>query len=318
MSNSSNTNGRAFEYICITTLKNVISKFRTVEIEESSTLSLCKNEWEKLSAPEKNIFQLGAIAAVNQILILEPRIEDKQADDVLKLAMQKDLSGVNGDVRDILIIRESIKWEIGLSLKHNNFAVKHSRIAKQLDFGDSWFGEKCSAQYWDEVAPVFEYLSEKKREGLNFSQLANKSKILYVPTLEAFKKELFRLLTLRKNNPAKLVEYLMGRFDFYKVVSVDSQNYTQIQAMNLHKTLNLPSPAKESLYKIPKVKLPSRVIHLDFVPGSETTLELYLDEGWHFTFRLHNAKKEIEESLKFDIKLIGMPSSVITINCKWV
>lgn len=319
MSNTSNTNGRAFEYACIITLRNLISEFRVVEVIVNNSLQVCKREWEKLSDSEQNIFLIGASAAANQILILEPRIEESfDDDDILTLSMQNDLSGVAGDVRDLLIIRSSIKWEIGLSLKHNNFAVKHSRIGAKLDFGESWFNIKCSEEYWADIHPIFEYLSQQKRLGLNFKQLPNKEDDVYVPLLKAFKKELIKIFSSNKKNPGRLVEYLLGRYDFYKIISMDSQKYSQIQAMNIHKTLNLDSTSKQSKYKIPKVKLPTRVIHLDFKPDSKTTLELYMDGGWQFTFRIHNAKTEVEESLKFDIQMIGMPTAVITINCRWV
>lgn len=70
---------------------------------------------------------------------MEPRIVE-DGDDVLELLIQQDSHGKEGDVRDILIVRRNITWKIGLSLKHNHFAVKHSRLSKNLDFGQSWFG----------------------------------------------------------------------------------------------------------------------------------------------------------------------------------
>ena len=52
-------------------------------------------------------------------------------------------------------------------------------------------------------------------------------------------------------------------------------------------------------------------------PGSDTTAELYLDEGWQFSFRIHNAKDYVEPSLKFDIQILGMPTTLMTIEQKW-
>ncbi len=67
------------------------------------------------------------MAGVSTILDLEPLILDDGEDD-LELKIQSDDKGKEGDVRDILIIRRGIEWEIGLSVKHNHFAVKHSRL----------------------------------------------------------------------------------------------------------------------------------------------------------------------------------------------
>lgn len=61
----------------------------------------------------------------------------------------------------------------------------------------------------------------------------------------------------------------------------------------------------------------TRIVSLDFKPNSLTTLELYLNNGWQFTFRIHNAEKEVKPSLKFDIQIVGMPTSIISIDSKW-
>lgn len=82
--------------------------------------------------------------------------------DVLELRIQSDTKGKEGDVRDILIVRHNIQWEIGLSLKHNHFAVKHSRLSQKLDFGAKWYGIPCSQKYWEDVRPVFTYLVQEK------------------------------------------------------------------------------------------------------------------------------------------------------------
>lgn len=58
-------------------------------------------------------------------------------------------------------------------------------------------------------------------------------------------------------------------------------------------------------------------MNLEFKPDSNNTLELYLDRGWQFTFRIHNASSKVESSLKFDIQIIGMPTSIVSIDCKW-
>ena len=42
-----------------------------------------------------------------------------------------------------------------------------------------------------------------------------------------------------------------------------------------------------------------------------------MDEGWQFSFRIHNASTYVENSLKFDIQIVGMPASIISIDCMW-
>lgn len=145
-------------------------------------------------------------------------------DDELELKIQSDDKGKKGDVRDVLIIRQGIEGEIGLSVKHNYFAVKHSRISENLDFGNKWYGVDCSKQYWEDIKPIF---------------------------------------------------------------------------------------------KLPISTLPTRIVSLEYKPGSKNTLELYLNGDWQFSFRIHNASTKVETSLKFDIQIISMPTTIISIDCRW-
>ena len=117
--------------------------------------------------------------------------------------------------------------------------------------------------------------------------------------------------------PKKMVEYLLGEFDLYKIISIDSRKITQIQTYNLHGTLNQASRTIKPKIEVPVACLPTRIVSLDFKPESNNTVELYMDGGWQFNFRIHNASTKVETSLKFDIQIIGMPTTIISINCSW-
>lgn len=110
---------------------------------------------------------------------------------------------------------------------------------------------------------------------------------------------------------------MLGEFDFYKVISIDNKQITQIQTYNLRGTLNKPSKKEKPKTIIPIAKLPTRIVNIDFKPESTNTIELYMNEGWQFSFRIHNASTYVENSLKFDIQIVGMPTSIISIDCKW-
>ena len=316
MSNKSNNQGRAYEYIFLNSLFEVISKIREVSIEKNSSLMASKQAWETLSSQDKEIYKISALTGVSIILDLEPLIIEK-SNDILNLKIQSDDEGKKGDVRDIVIMRGSIDWEIGLSLKHNHFAVKHSRLSKKLDFGEKWYGIPCSEEYWKKVKPIFDFLEEEKEKKTLWKEIVNKNEDVYFPLLEAFKTEI--LDQNRKN--IKLLEnmlkYLLGKFDFYKVISIDNKKVTRVQSYNLYGTLNQDGVHEKRKIEIPIIILPTRIVSLDFKPNSLTTLELYLNNGWQFTFRIHNAEKEVKPSLKFDIQIVGMPTSIISIDSKW-
>ena len=317
MSNKSNNQGRAYEFSYLITLFEEISKVRPAKIEENNSYFAAERAWNTLTESEKTMYKISALAGVNTIFDLEPLILD-DSDDELELKIQSDDKGKEGDVRDVLIIRRGIEWEIGLSVKHNHFAVKHSRLSKNLDFGKKWYGINCSKQYWRDIKPVFDYLDCEKQKGSKWSDLPNKEHDVYVPLLNAFKGELERQsLLLGRDIPKLMVEYLLGKFDFYKVIGIDSKKIIQIQSYNLRGTLNRQGNMRKRSIELPITTLPTRIISIGYKPDSKNTLELYLDGGWQFSFRIHNASTKVESSLKFDIQIIGMPTTIVSIDRRW-
>lgn len=76
---------------------------------------------------------------------------------------------------------------------------------------------------------------------------------------------------------------------------------TLIRTFNVHGDLNKPSKVKVSAITVPIVELPSEMVALKFKKDSDNTVEMYLNNGWQISFRLHNASKKVEPSLKFAI-----------------
>lgn len=316
MSNWSNNNGRAFEYITILTLNEKLSAIRTSQIIKNSSFQASKNAWDLIDEPLKRYLMSSANVAVKKIFELEPLLLEND-NNCVTLQIQKDERGIEGDVRDILISRSNIKWEIGLSLKHNHFAVKHSRLSAKLDFGNSWYGQPCSKNYWSEIKSVFDYCRAEKNKGLKWSQLSDKQNDVYTPLLNAFINEIKRASASDAEVPKKMVEYLLGKYDFYKVVSVDAYRLVQIISFNLRGTLNQQSKTIKSETIIPICDLPESILFIGIDPKRPSTVLLSMDKGWSFSFRMHNASTYVETSLKFDIQIIGMPTTIITINCLW-
>lgn len=316
MSEQSNNQGRAYEYICIMTLCEEIQKIRPAIVVLNSAYYANETAWNSIPTPLQGILVESAKAATATIFDMEPMILEK-GEDLVVLKFQIDKEGQEGDVRDIVISRQNVQWEIGLSIKHNHFAVKHSRLGRGLDFGARWFGIPCSDMYWADIKPIFDYLTEQKALNKNWSDIPSKDLQVYVPLLKAFMDEISRSNNANPNVPQKMVEYLLGEFDFYKVISIDSKRLTQIQAYNLHGTLNQSSRVIKPKIHVPVACLPTRIVSLAFKPESTNTVELYMDGGWQFSFRIHNAATKVETSLKFDIQIVGMPTAIISINCSW-
>lgn len=317
MSSKSNDQGRAFEYACILELENRIKAVRSVKIDNSSVQAAMKS-WHLQDRHIQNNFIRAAKAFVNTLFEAEPLIlECEDNDDVAVLSINRDADAERGDVRDIVISRNKIQWDVGLSMKHNHFAARHSRLSGKIDFGAKWYGVPCDKTYWKKVIPLFEYLTELKKNNLPWRDMTDKEQKVYVPLLEAFMSELNRAYEADNTITEKLMSYLLGIRDFYKVVAIDKKQITEFQTFNLRGELNCNGKKKKATLFVPIAELPNEIIKLRFKPNSTNTLELYMNNGWALSFRIHNASTIVEPSLKFDIQFVGVPRDIITINCSW-
>ena len=317
MSTESNDMGRAFEYACIIELKDRIEDHRPVAIDSDSAAA-AKRAWETRSEADHKMLIRAADAFIDTLFAAEPLVlECDGKNDIITLSINKDSDAEDGDVRDIVIARKSVRWDIGLSMKHNHFAAKHSRLSATIDFGDKWYKSPCSDSYWNTIKPVFAKLKKLKEHKEKWSDLPNKEDDYYYPVVKAFIDELNRAYQSDHTITAKFISYLLGVRDFYKVVAVDSKRVTEFQSFNLRGELNKDGKKNKATIIIPKADLPTEIIKLRFKPKSKSTAELYLNNGWSFSFRIHNASTIVEPSLKFDIQFLGVPANIITINCVW-
>jgi len=310
--------GKAYEYACVLAVNDLISSIRPVEIVDNSSLEIAKSHFNNdISDLERRNMSLSAKAGVQVIIQMEPRMYDGK--DKLTISLQPDtVATKKGDIRDVLIIRRSIKWEIGISLKHNHAALKHSRLSPKIDFGKEWFNCPCSEEYFKEINKIFSFLAESKKQGKKWSDFGKgKEFFVYRPVLMAFMKEFTRLAD-KKNITSKLIKYLIGSNgrDYYKMIHYDNHIVT-ITPFNLYGTLNQKGENATPLKTIPPVRLPKKILCMDFKEKSSSTLILSMDEGWQISFRIHNASTFVEPSLKFDIQLKGQPANLFYINATW-
>lgn len=308
-------NGKAFEYALLNEFLVRLKTLTTVSVVENIPFKTAQKYFLSFDEKEQSHYKLVASFAVNFLLDIEPRLSNGINDkDILQLEIVADKAGQSGDVRDVLAIRSLQKWEIGISAKNNHRAVKHSRLSNDIDFGKKWLDVPCSVNYFKEIKPIFDNLAKLRTASKaiqKWDTLGDYHTSVYVPVLDAFKNELLRL---DKDNVGivaeRLVEYLIGNQDFYKVIK--GKNKVEIQAYNLHGTLNLPFENVKPKAKVPKLKLPNRLIEVVYQENSKTTLLVTLNEGWQISFRIHNASSRIEPSLKFDINLVSAPHSLFS------
>lgn len=307
--------GKAFEYALLNAFLERVSQISYLSVLKNSSYLTAKRCYESFNKTDQRAYNLNANSAINFIIDLEPKLLNNiNLDDHLALEIASDKQGQTGDVRDVLAIRSSQNWEIGISAKNNHRAVKHSRLSNDIDFGTKWLGFACSADYFSDIKIIFDNLSNLKKTSKStqkWSSLGDYHTSIYVPILNAFRKELLRL---DKENPQivaqNLVQYLIGNRDFYKVIK--GKDKVEIQVYNLHGTLNQAFNKIKPKITVPKLKLPTRLIEVVYQNNSKTTLIVSLSEGWQISFRIHNASSRIEPSLKFDINLISVPQTLFT------
>ncbi len=291
--------GKAFEFAIVQAISELVPN---AIINQNKPFETSRTCFGKLDVQSIEQYRNHARAASYRLLELEPILREYPED--ISLIIQPDSAGASGDVRDIVIRASRMDWEIGISAKHRHFAVKHSRLSQTIDFGDKWLHRPCSERYFEEIQPIFDKLLEYRVRELEWKSIPSKDEI-YRKITSAFRDEFLRIADLDDEVPEKILRYLIGRHDFYKIVKVNG--YTTFQAFHFNGTLNRKYQNTKPTIKLNKLKAPTRIIELDHKLNSVSTLHLTMDEGWQISFRIHNASTNVEPSLKFDISLIGQP-----------
>lgn len=309
-------NGKAFEYACVLAVYEELHNEQNIELEESPQMLTAKKLYEGSDEALQRSLDAAARTSMRIIKRLEPQLCDPNGNEPLYLSIQADAAGIGGDVRDVLCIRRQNGWQVGFSCKHNHHAVKHSRLSGHIDFGKEWFGISCSEQYFKEIAPLFSELRQMREESrakgkpILWDEVEGKWERYYVPILQSFMDELKRINDCYANVPEALIRYLLGRYDFYKIITDDKNRTTRVEAINISGTLNQASGKVKPIVKVALLKMPTQFYHIGFKSGSQNTIEVVCDEGWQISMRIHSASSKVEPSLKFDVNLISVPSSV--------
>lgn len=305
--------GKAFEFALINEANNLFTGKFKINIVQDATYNIALACYNLFPVRSQARYSAAAVAALTHIVLLEPRLVNPQnATELLTLQLQPDSVGRLGDVRDILFIRSSQNWEIGISAKNNHKALKHSRLSDIKDFGLSWLGVPCSPGYWAAISPVFKQLAKLRDKGEKWKNLPNKHAAYYRPVLDAFMNELILINASNPGIPQKLISYLVGNNDFFKVMK--RAKIVEILAFNLKKSLGKSAGSIRSITTLPKLALPTQIIRFQMRPGSTDTLEMVCDKGWQLSFRIHSAETDVAASLKFDVNLIGQPVSMYAHN----
>lgn len=310
--------GKAFEYACLMSIYNELGRRQNVIIEETDPYRTAQSYFLDRTNVKRGDMELAANAATRIIVNLEPQLQSTSEINPLRISIQEDARGIAGDVRDIICLKRDPSWEMGISCKHNHSAVKHSRLSASIDFGHEWFGIPCSPQYFEQINPLFAELRGLKEAGQNWRDIIDKDTRFYVPLLNAFMGELERLYNQHHGQvPSALLGYLLGRNDFYKVITDDARRQTKIQAFNIYGTLNRSAGQLRPQTRVQQLRLPERINNIRYKDNSRNTIIVDCDNGWSISMRIHSASTRVEASLKFDVNLQGIPPALYTNHEAW-
>ena len=188
-----------------------------------------------------------------------------------------------------------------------------SVFVQKLDFVRKWDLSKsgCTDIYWNDIEKIFveiDGIRSSSKGKATWKELPNVRSDFYKPLMQAFSDELVRQssvsLGASKELCEGLVRYLIGQQDFYKVIRRKSPDLVEIQGFNLGGSLACS-----------KTKFPSRVLDVENV--SDSTINLVMDKGYSFSFRIHSASTLVERSLKLDIRAIGLPQGIYKNHLKY-
>jgi HaeIII restriction endonuclease len=313
---SQTINGKALEFAFLQSLENVLNNQTNLRVINSQQFQTAQNAYFSLPITTQQKMRTGADAGVNTIVQLEPRLVSGSG--IIDLSILPDSAGQAGDVRDVIGVRSSDGWEIGISCKNNHSALKHSRLSSTIDVGKSWFGFYSTTEYFREIVPIFEELSEYKSQKYLWNQFPDKADRYYLPILTSLINELWRLDRIYPGEiPQRLLSYLLGRHDFYKAIVKTSPRTTEIQGFNLQRTLNQGLPGLRPILRMQQFRLPTKFYDIHFKPGSNNTIFIVCDEGWTISARIHNASSKVESSLKLDVQLVGLPPNLFRQTLGW-
>lgn len=308
-------NGKAFEFA----LANAYWRFLQargipVAVDRTKDWINCEHDFLACGALEQERFSMAAEQTIPTLCRLEPGLLNCQSqDDVLTVRLMPDSAGIQGDVRDVVFSRkyacETVPhWEIGISAKNNHEAVKHSRISPHINIGKEWLSLDGTVEYLECVQSVFAWVANAKRAGcVDWNDLgASKVQHVYAPLLNAFEAEMKELFyRYGEIVPVNLIQYLIGTKPFYKIIKKDASNIVIVRAFNFVAGLGTSYAGVKADIRPDEIPLPSRIVAI--YRETENKVMMVMDGGWQVSFRIHNASTRIENSLKFDIQLVGNP-----------
>lgn len=305
-------NGNAFEYACISAVQRVVSEYQEVYIVKDNHFQNCEIDYMSLTTNERELLLLAAEKGIQSLLNYEANLTNRTA-EALEVKLNSSSEGQRGDVRDVIISKRKENWQIGISAKHNHNAVKHPRLSPTIDFGKDWLQIPTPESYFQTLDGLWSQLRLYKEDQLTWDDVDKDD--IYHRVLTAFCDALQKMNTQYYVVPANFMTYLLGRYDYYKLIVLPKERQTILRAFNMNNTLHSKSSTGQVSKSNSRMPMPSSILKIEF--STRSTVNIYFDKGWTISMRIHNASKIVEPSLKFDVQLLGVPTTLLSVVSNW-
>lgn len=285
MTYKSNLYGRSLEYL---TAKKIIDKYPNIKLS-NTTVEMQRRDSKKISQLDKDLLIKMNKSCEKILLWLEK--EAGVPDTLLRFS---DNSGKEGDPTDIRI-KFNVK-ELNISLKHNNYSIKHQRPYSTAQ----WFGYEKGSK---------EDLELRKKLNILFDKFENKcrhefpdaEKYQEVETLKPFLYQgickivvdFINNVDLKKYNKNYFFNFVFGDEDIYKIVAKNGD-------------ISVIPNIKHEEIKTVKANL----FHLESKSKNmKNYLRITFNEKISISLRIKNdTSKLFSRIVKFDTKLIDYTS----------
>jgi hypothetical protein len=132
--------------------------------------------------------------------------------------------------------------------------VKHNRLSGTIDFGKKWFNISTPQAYFDELRDTWAYLQHQATQRVLWDNI-DKPRI-YTHVLSAFSQTLNGMHGNNHTISYKLMEYLLGTNDYYKLIVRSKKRQTELRAFNIHGMLHMKSVTGVTSKNATKLPMP--------------------------------------------------------------
>lgn len=292
---------KAFIYACFLALNVQLGQDQKMGFSEKTAIDTVCQAYFSMPKEKILLMDQAAQAAVRIFLRAEPWLQCEGGGSLTVSVQIKD-----DDVRNIVCSKKRADWEFGF-LCGGSHTKRRFNFCEDTDFGDQLFGVSCSNEYKLETEPVFKELEKLEKRGMDWKNIVDKEERFYWPLQSAVIKELQRM-NLDGNIPEKLMQNLLGKRDFYRVIMEEKEKVTRVEACNLYGSLNKRTKECTAGVLVGRIKKPKNILSMDCKPMAKCLSIITCDEGWAFSVKVVQGQmRRVSRKLYLELGLVGVP-----------